>query len=158
MIVRIESQPLRQASQRALRVQGVSLIALGVGVLAVWNPVTRPGPKICLLRHAVGLPCPLCGMTRGLSLCLHGHPGEASLFNPLAVPVLLLAAVLAVKWAVEFVTGRNFTMTVTPRLGRGLAIAGYLLFFANWTYMLIYRREDPFATSWLGQFWTWMTG
>jgi hypothetical protein len=158
MIVRIEARPFRQASQRASRIQGVSLISLGVGILAVWNPVTRPGPTICLLRHAVGLPCPLCGMTRGLALCLRGHPVEASLFNPLAVPVLLLAAVLAVKWAVEFVAGRSFQVTVPRCLGRGLAVAGYLLVLANWTYMLTYRREDPFAASWLGQFWTWVTG
>jgi len=154
MIVRIHKEPFTQRSQRAFRLQGAGFIALGIGILVVWNPLTQPGPTMCLLRRAVGLPCPLCGMTRGVSLCLRGHPLEASLFNPLTVPVLLLAVVLAVKWAIEFGTGRRFDVIVPRWLSRNLMLAGYLLLAANWTYMMIYRREDPFATTWLGQLWT----
>lgn len=158
MIVRIAKQPFNTPTERAHRLQGFGLIALGIGVLAVWDPLTRPGPKVCLLRHAVGLPCPMCGMTRGVSLCLRGHPVEASLFNPLTVPVLLLALLLAVKWAVEYGTGRRIDVIVPPRVWRGLVFVGYGLLLANWIYMLSYRREDPFDTTWLGQLWAMLTG
>ncbi len=158
MIVRIQTRPFATPSQRALRLQGFGLIALGVGVLSVWNPLSQPGPKVCLLRNAAGLPCPLCGMTRGVALCLRGRPFDATLFNPLTLPVLVLAAVLALKWAIEFTTGRRFDVTVPSRLGRVLLILGYVVLLANWTYMLAYRREEPFASSWLGHLWTMMGG
>ncbi|HWG43081.1 MAG TPA: DUF2752 domain-containing protein [Gemmataceae bacterium] len=158
MIVRIQKEPFRQRSQRIFRLQGAGFIGLGIGILAVWNPLTRPGPTVCMLRRAVGLPCPMCGMTRGVALCLRCHPLEASLFNPLAVPVLLIAVMLAIKWAIECGSGRCFHVIVPAWISRNLIRAGYVLLAVNWIYMLIYRREDPFATTWLGQLWTALAG
>jgi hypothetical protein len=158
MIVRVQREPIRHRSDRLLRLQGFSLIALGVTTLVIWNPLTQPGPKVCLLRHAVGLPCPMCGMTRGVALCLRGRFHEASLLNPLAGPVLMLAVVLAVKWAIEFVSGRRFDVHLPPRLSRWLPRAALFLMLVNWIYILTYRREDPFLTTWLGQLWTVLTG
>jgi hypothetical protein len=158
MIVRIQRVPFLHRSDRLLRLHGFSAIALGVSALVVWNPLTQPGPTVCLLRNAVGLPCPLCGMTRGVALCLRGHFHEASQFNPLAAPVLVLALFLAVKWAIEFADGRRFEATMPRWLTRGRIHAAYLILIANWIYLLIYRREDPFLTTWLGQVWTNLTG
>lgn len=158
MIVHIHREPLATPWERALRLQGFGVVSLGFSILAVWNPVTQPGPTICLLRRAVGLPCPLCGMTRGVALCLRGHPIEASLFNPLTLPVLVLAVALAGKWALEFATGRRFDATLPPRLQRCLVYLGYGLLAVNWVYMLVYRREDPFTATWLGQLWTLVIG
>jgi hypothetical protein len=157
MIARIQKQPFHGPSQRNLRLQGIGLISLGIGVLSVWNPLTQPGPTVCLLRHSVGLPCPLCGMTRGVALCLRGHPIEASQYNPLAVPVLLLALILVVKWIIECRARRSIDLVLTPPVHRVLVIVGYLIFFTSWCYLITYRREDSFAASWLGQVWTWMT-
>lgn len=153
MIVRVQRQPMLHRSDRLLRLQGFSLIALGTATLAIWNPLTQPGPKVCLLRHAVGLPCPLCGMTRGIALCLRGRFDEASLYNPLAGPVLAVAALLAVKWAIEFASGRRFDVIVPHGLARRLYQATFLLLLGNWIFLMIYRREDAFVTTWLGQLW-----
>ncbi|MGH7226554.1 MAG: DUF2752 domain-containing protein, partial [Gemmataceae bacterium] len=120
MIVRVQRQPFRDRSERLLRLQGFSLIALGVTTLVIWNPLTRPGPRICLLRQTVGLPCPLCGMTRGVALCLRGRFDEASRFNPLAGPVLVLAVMLAVKWAIEFASGRRIEVLFPSWISRRL--------------------------------------
>jgi Protein of unknown function (DUF2752) len=151
MTVRVCRRPFTDPWQRALRLQGVGLMSLGVGVLAVWNPLTHPGPIVCLLRHAVGLPCPLCGMTRGVALSLRGHPLDASLYNPLTVPVLAAALVLAVKWSVEYVTRRQIDVVMPPRLYRSLLLGVQLVFLASWAYLLLFRREDPFAACWLGR-------
>jgi hypothetical protein len=158
MIVRIQKEPFRHRSQRAFRLQGIGFIGLGIGILAVWNPLTQPGPTVCMLRRAVGLPCPLCGMTRGVALGLRGHPLEASLFNPLAMPVLLVAVALVVLWAIEWGSGRRFRVMMPSWLARTLILAGYVLLIANWTYMLICRREDSFGATWLGQMWTALAG
>jgi hypothetical protein len=47
----------------------------------------------CLFRRAFGLPCPACGMTRGVLLTLHGHFLDALRVNP-AAPVLTLGVAL----------------------------------------------------------------
>ena len=154
MIVRIQRQAFDPPSDRKYRLPGIGIVALGIGVLAVWNPLTQPGPTVCLLRRAVGLPCPLCGMTRGVALCLRGYPIEASHFNPLTVPVLLLAVVLALKWAIEYGLKMRFDVTMPRSVWRAIVFVGYALLLANWAYMITVRREDPFVTSWLGQAWT----
>jgi len=158
MIVRFHTAPLVKRADRMLRLQGVGIIALGVAILSIWNPLTQPGPKVCWFRHAVGLPCPSCGMTRGVSLCLRGNFHEGSLFNPLAGPVLVLAVLLAFKWGIEFVCGRRLQVDMPRWLWRSLFVAGFFLVLANWIYMLTYRREDPFSASWLGQLWSLFAG
>jgi hypothetical protein len=47
----------------------------------------------CLFRRAFGLPCPACGMTRGVLLTLHGQIADALRVNP-AAPVLTLGVAL----------------------------------------------------------------
>jgi hypothetical protein len=47
----------------------------------------------CLFRRAFGLPCPACGMTRGVILTLRGQIVDALHVNP-AAPVLTLGVVL----------------------------------------------------------------
>jgi hypothetical protein len=158
MIVRIQYQSILPRSERLLRLQGVGLIALGITTLLIWNPLTQPGPKVCLLRHAVGLPCPLCGMTRGVALCLRGRFSDAAWFNPLAGPVLVLAIGLAFVWGIEFVGGRRFDAIAPRWLRRGGYHAFFLLMLANWIFLIAYRREDAFATTWLGQLWAMLAG
>jgi hypothetical protein len=47
----------------------------------------------CLFQRAFGIPCPICGMTRGVLLTLHGHLGDALRLNP-AAPLLVAGLVL----------------------------------------------------------------
>ncbi|MDT7602581.1 MAG: hypothetical protein QOF61_578 [Acidobacteriota bacterium] len=47
----------------------------------------------CLFQRAFGVPCPICGMTRGVLLTLHGHVTDALRLNP-AAPLLTLGVVL----------------------------------------------------------------
>jgi hypothetical protein len=158
MIVRIHRTSILPRSQRLLRLQGVGLMALGLTALLLWNPLTQPGPIVCLLRQAVGLPCPLCGMTRGVSLCLRGRLTDAAWFNPLAGPALVLAVLLAGVWGIEFVGGRRCDVSVPPWLRRIGYRAFFLLLMANWIFLLVYRREDAFAATWLGRFWGMFAG
>jgi hypothetical protein len=47
----------------------------------------------CLFQRAFGVPCPICGMTRGVLLTLHGHVSDALRLNP-AAPILTLGVLL----------------------------------------------------------------
>jgi hypothetical protein len=158
MILRIQLKPFVDRSDRLIRLIGASAVGVGVTTLLVWDPLTHPGPKVCLLRYAVGLPCPLCGMTRGVSLCLRGHFHEASHFNPLAGPVLILSLVLAVKWAIEIFNGGRFEAVLPRWLKRGCVHGVYVLLIANWIYLILFRREDPFFSTWVGQLWSILGG
>jgi hypothetical protein len=150
-MIPFRSRPFAHPAERLGRLQRLSLVLLGLAVLVVWDPVARPGPKVCLLRHAVGLPCPLCGLTRGASSGLRGRFLEAASFNPLALPLLVFAVLLAVKWGVEYATGRRFEVPTSRRTRRAALVVVSLALLAVWVYLLLYRREDDFAACWLGR-------
>ena len=52
-------------------------------------------PPRCLLRAAVGVPCPFCGMTTGVLATLRGDASAAFAANP-AAPLVALALVAIV--------------------------------------------------------------
>jgi hypothetical protein len=151
MIVRPRLRPFESPRDRAARLPWIVLLGLAYLGLALWNPVTTPGPVCCLMRHAVALPCPLCGCTRGVALCLRGRPLDASVSNPLAVPAALGGLLLLALWSFEYVRGAEVEF-VWKRPWRvvffTLATTALL---AAWAYLLVWRREDDFASSWLGR-------
>jgi len=68
--------------------QWAALAVLAV-VLWAWNPPALP---VCSFRWLTGLPCPLCGLTRGLFALAKGHMGEALRWHaltPLAAAMLV---------------------------------------------------------------------
>ncbi len=91
MTALLHVRPCPHPSHRAGRLYRLGCVLAGFTLLAVWDPVAHPGPKLCPLRWVVGLPCPTCGMTRGLAMCERGHFLDALWYNPLAVPLFLLA-------------------------------------------------------------------
>jgi Protein of unknown function (DUF2752) len=151
MIPFLQVRPCAHASHRTSRLQMLGSALTGFAVLAIWNPVVHPGPSCCLLRWAVGLPCPLCGMTRGMALCERGRFLEATWYNPLAVPVFAAALVLCLKWAFEFTTKQSVVVVLRPAWNRALWVGVYAVLLAAWVYLLVFRREDDFAGTWVGQ-------
>jgi hypothetical protein len=61
---------------------------------AAWfyYPYCQTGPTLCVWKKLLGVPCPGCGLTRGVCFLVHGQWAEAVRFNPLsllAVGILL---------------------------------------------------------------------
>jgi hypothetical protein len=83
---------------RPLRVAGAAMLA--VAVLTPPIPV-RSVPYQCPLRAATGIPCPFCGMTRGVIEAVHGRFVDAFLYNPGALMIVALAVALLVAWRVQ---------------------------------------------------------
>lgn len=146
----VRVRPCSHPTHRASRLQLLGCALLGFGVAAVWDPLAHPGPKSCLLRLLVGLPCPVCGMTRGVCLCVRGRFLEATWYNPLAVPFVLAALVLCAKWTYEFTTKRSVEIVLRPPWRTGVWVGLFAALLAAWAYLLVYRREDEFAATWLG--------
>lgn len=81
--------------------------AVGLVVAAVW-PVhsVDSGQPTCLLRLAVGLPCPACGMTRAWVHAVHGDLVGAFWLNPFGLVLLAMAAFAAGYVALALVRRR----------------------------------------------------
>ncbi|MCA1815230.1 MAG: DUF2752 domain-containing protein [Acidobacteria bacterium] len=119
-----------------------ALAALRLAATATTARVFVAGRELawgCLFQRAFGIPCPVCGMTRGVLLMLHGRLTDALSTNP-AAP-LLVAGVALFASAMIFVAAyqRAHTPRETGRLHARvrLALRAYagLLFavlFAHW--------------------------
>ena len=110
----IDLEPLRLAAL------GIVPAALVLTVMPV-NPVPP-----CPLRTLTGIPCPLCGSTRGVIAAVHGHIGHALALNPASIVVLVLAFTLVVGWA----AGRRVERVRIP------VWAIVTVFAALWAYQL----------------------
>lgn len=80
-----------------LRVAGLLLVPAAIALSV--SPVDPIPP--CPLRALTGIPCPLCGSTRGVIAAVHGDIGHALSLNPAAVAVLLLALALVAGWRIQ---------------------------------------------------------
>lgn len=94
----------------------------------VWAPGPT-GPDLCPLHRATGLPCPGCGVTRGLMYVSHGEWAEALGANPWVLvlwPVLLAMALSLVLPARTIATFEAFVARHEPwpsRVVRVLLVA-----------------------------------
>ncbi len=57
----------------------------------------KPLPPSCTAQLLFGIPCPSCGMTRGMISMGHGHWQQAWQFNPAAVFLFVFLVVL-IPW------------------------------------------------------------
>ena len=73
---------------------------------AVAHPLIAHGSTgvSCPLRSLTGVPCPFCGMTRGVTAVVHGNVADAALLNPGSVLIVAAAVLLLVMWRVPRVT------------------------------------------------------
>jgi hypothetical protein len=147
----LQVRPFSHPSQWTGRLLMLGGALVGLGVAVAWNPIAHPGPRCCLLRMSVGLPCPACGMTRGVCLCARGRFLEATWYNPLAILFVILAVVLCVKWIFEIASKRHVAIALRPAWNKRLWAGVYAVVLASWVYLLVFRREDAFASTWLGQ-------
>jgi len=114
------------------------VIALS-GILALgWLLSGLPTP-LCPLHALTGLPCPTCGMTRGLSCLLHGNLKVAILFNPLLMAILIGMA-FYLLYCVVVVSVRLPRLRYEP-LSKITALAVrlgvVLLILGNWIYLIV---------------------
>ena len=78
----------------ALRLFGAGM--LGVAAIRPLVPFEFVPP--CPLRTVTGVPCPFCGMTRGVTAAVHADLGRALFLNPGSVVAVVLAVLLLLAW------------------------------------------------------------
>jgi hypothetical protein len=143
--------PFTRRVDRTQRLLQLVLAGLALLLLSLWDPVGTPGPVICGARRAFGIPCPFCGVTRGVSMCLRGRPVEASALNPLTVPFFAIGLGLMALWTFEYLADVRVTLRFSKRVRAVVYTLAGLVLLTNWIFLLTYRREDDFWSSWLGR-------
>lgn len=71
---------------------------LGIAAIRPALPSGVPLGPPCPLRTFTGIPCPFCGMSRGVTALVHGHVSAAFSFNPGAFLIVAMAALLLIAW------------------------------------------------------------
>lgn len=95
--------------------------------------------KICPLRMLLGIPCPGCGTTRAFWLLLQGKIVEATVSNPIWIPIVVLGAVFLINR--YFVTSENVSKKIMHILKIVLAVV-IALCIAYYVYRMIYWFPD----------------
>ena len=85
---------------QALR--GIGAAMLGVALVRPMMPVETVPP--CPLRTLTGIPCPLCGMTRGVTAAVHAEFGRALLLNPASILAVAGSVLLLLAWRTKRLT------------------------------------------------------
>ena len=74
----------------------VGLAMLGAAALRPELPIEVVPP--CPLRAVTGIPCPFCGMTRGVTAAVHGDVAHAFLMSPASIVAVVATILLVVQW------------------------------------------------------------
>ncbi|MDH4241095.1 MAG: DUF2752 domain-containing protein [Phycisphaerae bacterium] len=114
----------------------IVLVWLALGGASVWlsSHLDRP-VTLCLIKRITGLPCPTCGLTRGVLSLLSGEPGQGWLYNPLLFSVLGLFFLVT---CIRILFARAITIRLS-RIERVIVwLLAAILFAANWAYVIFY--------------------
>jgi len=102
---------------------------VGVLVLLATMP-TLPSVQLCPFKFFTGVPCPTCGVTRGLFALLHGQIVLATHLNPLAfVVAIILLRRLLVLTLLPF---RIATILAASSADRAIAIIFFVVGAAHY--------------------------
>ena len=121
------------------------ILTLSFLLAACWLCVGLPAP-LCPFHALTGVPCPTCGMTRGIRCLLHGDPITAFLFNPLGM-LILLGMALYLLYVVIVITAKLPRLRwekLPPNKASMLSLGCGLLIAVNWAY-LIWHEQFIFA-------------
>jgi hypothetical protein len=98
----VDAKPMTRAEGPTALAFAVLFPGRAAGVLALWVVGALPGIfglQRCPIARWLHHPCPGCGMSRAMQLLARGDVGASLAFQPLAVPVALSAALLAIATA-----------------------------------------------------------
>jgi len=109
-------------------------LSVGGATLLLSDHLDRP-VRLCLVKRLTGVPCPTCGFTRGALSLLRGRIIRAWLYNPLLFTAFGL---LFIDTASRVLLARSVRISLTDRERRIAWIVVFVLFLANWGYVIKY--------------------
>ena len=94
--VRVPETLTDKTSVDLTALRGVGAAMLSVAAVRPLVPFEFVPP--CPLRTLTGVPCPLCGMTRGVTAAVHLEFGRAVFLNPGSIAAVVIAVLALVAW------------------------------------------------------------
>lgn len=77
-------------ASRLARTAGVLLaLPAAFAFCYAYRPIVHDGPVVCVWRILLGMPCPMCGITRAFCHFSHGEFAQGFQYNPIA-PLMLV--------------------------------------------------------------------
>lgn len=119
-----------------------SILCLADLIATVWLCSGLVPTPLCPFHCMTGIPCPTCGMTRGLCCLLHGEFVSGLLFNPLGM-LLLMGSMVYFLYALIVVTGRLPRLRWKPLTNRSVTFLRWLAAFliaGNWVYLVLHEK------------------
>ncbi len=111
-----------------------------VAIVLVWLAVVEltvlfaPGATMCNFKRWTGVPCPTCGMTRGVTSVARGEIAAGFAYNPLFLSVTLGFVLLL---AARLLFRQTLRLQTSPNERRALWGLGILLIAVNWIYLML---------------------
>ena len=109
----------------------IKLIFLGtlLGGLAFFPISVSARFSVCGFRWLTGMPCPLCGMTRALSLLLKGQWEQAWRLHPFSPVVLSLLLAAFLNEMFGWILAERFPLRVSSHITGRLCL-GFVISFS----------------------------
>ncbi len=89
----------------------------------------------CQFHRATGLPCPTCGLTRGVLALLHGDVLAAIGYNPLFMSILVMTAIWLIA---RLALGVTLRVQLTGREKVAAWVTLGVAIVVNWLYLIRY--------------------
>jgi hypothetical protein len=142
--------PAARAGPRAVRLGaragapplGAIFGAIGLVVAAaVWTlHLDRIPVTLCVFKGLTGLPCPTCGSTRALGRLIGLDFAGALRMNPFTTLVAGVVAAWALADLALLPRRQALDVEVSPPIAFALRVGAFVLFLANWVYLVAAGR------------------
>ncbi|MAF09921.1 hypothetical protein CMK11_05655 [Candidatus Poribacteria bacterium] len=112
-----------------IAVAAIAWLPILLAGVRVYAPFAGAGPVTCALRIVGGVPCPGCGMTRGLGELLHGRLTTSWRYHPLALPTL---ALMVGVWAYGVLAAYRPVRSISPAFALAALVPVASIFMLVW--------------------------
>lgn len=102
------------------------------------NNIFNRVPDMCLMQNVFGVPCPLCGMSRGFAEILHLNFLGGIYYNPFSVIFYPLSFIIIT--AIFTLSLFNYKLKITKPRTFGWGI--FVLFIVVWTVNIIWGHHS----------------
>ena len=118
----------------------VILIACLIGFLYLFYSINHSESShlsVCIIKNAIGYPCPSCGTTRAVKILLKGDFISSLQMNPFGIIVAILMVVLPIWIVLDLITQKETFFTYYKKTEillrtRWLAVFLIVLVILNW--------------------------
>ena len=129
--VRLALTGLLMAISSSQKIWKPIVLGMLLGGLAIFPIPGNAKFSLCGFHWLTGMPCPLCGMTRALSLLLKGHWDLAWRLHPLSPVILSVLIAAFLNEVLGWILPEKFPLSVSSQVTHRLCL-GFVIWFSGY--------------------------